>query len=81
MEPRVYTARNLSRRATAMAKSGNVVIRGAMGAALMMAAIGCGSAQQRPALEQQAVTEEVAPEPSVGPSWWSRCSRCPGSAR
>jgi hypothetical protein len=51
-----------------MAKSGSVMIRGALGAALMVAAVGCGSAQQRPAMEQQAASEEVAPEPSVGPA-------------
>ena len=51
-----------------MAKSGSVVIRGALGAALMMAAFGCGGAQQHPAMEQQAATTETVPEPSVGPA-------------
>jgi hypothetical protein len=50
-----------------MAKSRAVMIRGAMGAALMVAAFGCGGAQQRPA-EQQAATTEVAPDRSVGPA-------------
>ena len=50
-----------------MAKSVSGMIRGAIGAVLMVLAYGCGSAQQRPAMDQQAATEEVAPEPTVEP--------------
>jgi hypothetical protein len=50
-----------------MAKSRAVMIRGAVGAVLMVAAFGCGGAQQRPAIEHQAAAAEAMPEPSIGP--------------
>ncbi|HWO08179.1 MAG TPA: hypothetical protein VNN80_01825 [Polyangiaceae bacterium] len=49
-----------------MAKSRAVMIRGAVGAVLMVAAFGCGGAQH-PAVEQQAAATEAVPEPAIGP--------------
>lgn len=49
-----------------MAKSRAMMIQGAAGAVLILAAFGCGASQQHPAMEQQAATTETVPESSVG---------------